>query len=532
MIKSRLSAFFAFLLVLICLLPILKTGLYTDDLFLFQTRNSLSEFRDKPFTETAHKEVESWKNSGRYAPVSLYLMEFVYKNFTTIISYKIYVLLMNLLAVISFLLLLKSFNAPKLIPLFLLFYAAEIQFRLQYHDAFSAFNGMYQLLAICIFGSIASYNYSVQRRSWGFYILSIALASIAMLTSEMGVCLIPLLLICAWFNHPNLRKSVFSIIPFAAILLVYMAYILKIRSEATWSYPGLSANLNWSDMFPVLEIQLFAALPFSNLFKQNQIPQLLSGQLVGTFNFLAIFLILITATALIFGSKRISMVSFRKGLIWIAILLWLFPACILMTSVKYQHELHWGQGYLPVFIQNFGVAVILAYLALLILNIGELWSKVVFNFIGLVVITALLSAFLFNSAIIKVRNYDLCIPADALYRSIKSGILNDCPSGSNIILTDDYFWRAPDIYRQIFQDTYKRNFSVFDAEEQKPGSNVKINPVNACFLLECAKGDTIYTRLYKLDCSSGNKIGLLRCDTVMHNLRLSELEKPILLPRE
>ena len=44
---------------------------------------------------------------------------------------------------------------------------------------------------------------------------------------------------------------------------------------------------------------------------------------------------------------------------WLGFGLWLLPAPLVALSVKYQRELQWGIGYLPVLIEVFGVALLL-----------------------------------------------------------------------------------------------------------------------------------------------------------------------------
>ena len=48
-----------------------------------------------------------------------------------------------------------------------------------------------------------------------------------------------------------------------------------------------------------------------------------------------------------------------RRLLWLGLGLWLLPAPLVALSVKYQRELHWGIGYLPVLIEAFGVALLL-----------------------------------------------------------------------------------------------------------------------------------------------------------------------------
>jgi hypothetical protein len=323
----------------------------------------------------------------------------------------------------------------------------------------------------------------------------------------------------------------FSLVPFILVFIFYVVYTWHLRSGLPYPYPGLAVDLNFPVMLNVLEIQLFATLPFSNLYGQGQVPQLLALQLSDLLNLISVIILGVLAGALVILLMVRAAIQAAKlpiVLIFFGLTLWIVPACILMPSTKYQNELRWGIGYLPLLIQNFGLALLMAYVVQIILDAKGPLAKSAFVLLSLVGVIAIFSAFLFNSVLVKVRNYNTCLPADAQYRSVKSGILSPCAPGSDIILSDDYFWHNHDLYEDVLFDTYNRWFNVYYQGDWKHTGMDANNQGKVCYLLDCPSGDTVYVRLYKLDCATGNKIELLRSDTTMHNIRVAELERHIL----
>ena len=160
MSRSKMfSTVLGFTFVVICFLPILKSGLYSDDLPNFQLRASVSPENRQTVSQIAQQEINYWKSTGRYTPLSFYWMEFVYKVFITVASYKFLIFMINILAVIIFLIYLSLLKLNINYSIWLVCFGAVIQYRITYHDAYTSLNGMYQLLAIIVFASLIFYNY-------------------------------------------------------------------------------------------------------------------------------------------------------------------------------------------------------------------------------------------------------------------------------------------------------------------------------------------------------------------------------------
>jgi len=179
------------LLLIVCLSPVFQTRLFSDDLQNFQLHASAKHDADKSISALAAPEIETWKASGRFTPLSFYLQEYVFKTFRTVKNYKAYVFVVNVLAIISFFFVLYVLNYQKLIGLFCLFFAGEMQFRLKYGDAYTSLNGMYQVLCIYLFLSMALFVLYHKRNHVWMLVSSCVFFACACLISEEGLILVP-----------------------------------------------------------------------------------------------------------------------------------------------------------------------------------------------------------------------------------------------------------------------------------------------------------------------------------------------------
>jgi len=254
------------------------------------------------------------------------------------------------------------------------------------------------------------------------------------------------------------------------------------------------------------------------------IPLVLWQQLTILNAIAVLFITLLSVGIFVFQTKKKEN-SFKLSLplIGLGLTLMILPACLLMQSVKYQQTLAYGFGYLPVFIQNFGTAMLLAYLFAFVVSCRR--NLILPIVLLLAVCTASVSSFLFNKAISKTREYQQSLPLQSQWQSVQNGILSSCPEGSYILLGHDYIYKAPFIYSTIFTNLTGKKFKVYDLQEWNGEMS---DSSSLCYIFDCQKGDTIYNRLYQMNCLTGGLLRILKTDTFHHKLRLANVEEPLL----
>jgi hypothetical protein len=142
----------------------------------------------------------------------------------------------------------------------------------------------------------------------------------------------------------------------------------------------------------------------------------------------------------------------------------------------------------------------------------------------------IISSFLFNEALIKVQNYNISYPAQVLYSNVERGFLNECEPSSDIVMNGAYYCCGISTYQDIFKTAAKRDFQVSEIYRWKPDTAASAS--RNCYLLSCQRGDTIFTKLFKLSCQTGERLELLKSDTVVTGIKLTDVEKPILQLRD
>jgi hypothetical protein len=525
--QKLLSILLGLALVIICLSPILKSGLYSDDLFNFQHKTLYNTAHPSNIYELAVPNINYWKSIGRYTPVSFVLMEFVYKYFISVESYKLFVWVMNILAVIAFLFYLSSLKIKLNYGIWLVCFGAVTQFRISYHDSFTSLNGMYQLLAIFIFTASALYAYSIYSGKYWMLIFPALLFTLGILESEIGLTTLFIIPVTALILKTPFKKFILTFSPFVLIAMMYLGYTFWLRTNvnAQDAYIGLTSNFDFVSMRNLFYKQLYAAVPLSNLHNKFAIPIILFHQLHDVKNIIGI-LFIVFISWLIFRNDSIQKKSETQPINWVFFLLSFVliasPALFILPSVKYQLEMKWGIGYLPVFIQIFGSATFFAYLIQICFYSRKWIIQRFSNLIFILMVCCSCIALLFNQALINSRSFTYAYPAQTFYESIKGGILNNCKEGSTIVLGNNFFWKNPNNYSLIFKEITHKEFRVLDAE-----SSIPVSDSTDCYLLDCRPGKTVVVSLYKINCIDKKPISFIQKVETACDIDMIEEEKTI-----
>lgn len=503
--KDRLLLLLSFVLFLLALVPVLFTGLYSDDAMNFFLRD-VAGGQQRSVWALSLPFIKYWMGLGRFTPLNLVWLEFAFKYFTTVTGYKLFVYVMNVLAAGMFMLYLRQLNTGIKSALWLFFFCALIQFRIQYHDAFTSLNGLYQALAILIF--LTAWLYARYAKTGNIYWLvpALVIAAVTILFGEIGLLVMVLLPLTGLVLRVSVKRIVISMVPFVALTLVYLAYVAYLRSQVdpANSYAGLSSNVSPAAMSALIIRQVFAALPLSNLYNQANIPTLLAHQL--TLMPIALLAIGLLAAGGLFIVRQAKTPTDESGrpfnwwllALWLAIII--MPAVIMSPSVKYQREVRMGLGYLPVFIQSMGTAALLAYLFTRLWQHTR-WKVVGIALLGFALCSTLLSL-LFNNALLRVQNVVMAYPAMDLHQAAKQNLLSDCQNGSAIVISHAPLWKAGWLYRDIFGRITGKDFMVYDAGDwQELGA---ANSWPACYRIDCLADSVFSLRLYSFDCSGAD----------------------------
>jgi len=133
--------------------------------------------------------------------------------------------------------------------------------------------------------------------------------------------------------------------------------------------------------------------------------------------------------------------KYAAGCAWAGALVVVLPALPIALTVKYQRELAWGLGYLPVFFEYFGVALLGSALTTILLSrfpAARLRS-------ALCVAVALVATMTQATNVRLVREGVTSRAARAaLERQLTGGLLADVRNGQAVAMARDFDWIAYD----------------------------------------------------------------------------------------
>jgi hypothetical protein len=488
--------FLSWLLVLISLSLILKSGLYSDDVITFQTRKSAGPISFIQVTNNAISEIKDCAQAGRFTPITYLLHCYLFWIVNTILAYKIIILFFNLLAVLSFTQMLRSFELDGWIPLVLILFCASAQFFVRYHDPFTSLHAMYPLLAVFIFSSISYFAQYLKNGKATILAGSVLMTVLATLQSEIGFVLYPVLMVLLSNDDRPISFKSKAFLPFIILLALNATLFLFLRRDSSHMYSGVQTNLDPAKMFDVAYFQLVSAIPMTGYAYMSNIGGFFAREFSKTYPFLILSIIVVIS--IIKSSnpdqyKKLDTLR-RRDILGVGLILLVLPACILMMSKKYQGELDYGRGYLPVYIQDFGfVLLMLAFFDFLFVKFRNRKKTILTLGFSLVFLVGQLT-FMRNDYLIGQMNSERSTPSDFLYKSLKNGILNSCEKGSVIVFGSNYFYPTPVYYQTIVDNFYNTHLRVI-LKEDFNGKNIKND--GAYYLLEHDNTGQ-FTTLYRL----------------------------------
>jgi len=347
------------------LAPVLATGFYGDDASDANLNGALA-LRHASVLQATMATAALWvEANGRLFPAYVAEKYAVFHLLPGVVAYKLFLYLLTLATIGVFMAFLRRIGAGGLAALAGFFVALGLQMR-GYHDALYAYNGMIQIMLIVLFASLWCWRVFLERGGAGWAIAAVALYAGNCLTYEFSYLFFPLYALVSPATTP--RALLRAAGPFAAITALAAVTAALLRAHAAIA-PSSAYSIGPSplDYATTLLKQLAAALPLSyyawnpsGIFPAP--PHLFDGFGRYAFDWWAALFCAVVAYVLVRAVAEDEAAGRHwplRRLLWLGVGLWLLPAPLVALSVKYQRELQWGIGYLPVLIEAFGAALVL-----------------------------------------------------------------------------------------------------------------------------------------------------------------------------
>jgi hypothetical protein len=399
-----------------------------------------------------------WLSLGRFIPFA----KFEYILFYLINRIFVYKLLIVLsvcvdIAIFGYFVRLVT-SSRKIALLLMLISVIPFQFFTTYHNALYSYNFLVQLvLAYCLLYMIFLIKY-LHTKKKVFLVFSLIFFTIGLGTYELVFAFaffIPVILL----KYAKTQKNgLFTAIPYAAIYLIYLSiyFFIKLFIIHTTAYSGITVIFNPSVIFKTFVEQFTAAFPLSNylLFKMPFINYNIKS-IIKSIRVEDIMLVVMFFTLLYFinhlKSDKPAKSEKKSMIVILAIIsfgLMVFPSAMLSLMAKYQSELSLGIGYIPLYIEYFGVAIFLFLLYLLVIKLVK-WRS------AQRVLNAVICLFLCFVILISQQNARAYINYAQLYNqdyqvyakdATQAGLLNSIDDTKTIVTFNPFMYSAENLF--------------------------------------------------------------------------------------
>jgi len=406
--------------------PVLYSGYYFDDSLNSLLRAHLSG-EGKSLWNHLYETATSFPQ-GRFGPLSAGSRFLVHYIFHEVEYYKVAILTGIVANIAFFGYFLRrftgSFNLAMasmlLIPIF-------FQIR-NYHDPITSYNLLLQQMCFLLFASLIFFHAFLAKKKLSTFLASAICYLSALLTYEIGFSFLIFFFILAWHHHKNLIASLKTTAPLVFLTIAVLAVNMYARMQFPAHYSGVKANLKVEALFTAFFEQLCGALPLS-YYSQVKGPVLafLAASDVG-------YALILFSLCLYFLKKTGDEKIEPTCLIISGFALWVLPACVIALSEKYQNELTFGTAYLPVYLQYFGLLMLLmGVFSAVYAHINSFRVKNLIAVLVSFMAAAIgLITMAHNKAIVEEMNLSWKYPREVLGLALKKGLAAEIPTDSII----------------------------------------------------------------------------------------------------
>lgn len=345
------------LFLLVFFSPLLVTGLHNDDLIL-----SVVNFRtsDSPpvIFASIQKSVGEWIGIGRFFPLStaLSVSMFHWFDFTNPLGY--HVLQVLLIGWSVYIFVTRFIPDQAAGPAAVLLVCSMSAIYGHYHDPYVSYHVVMPVFTILFFGSVALFEQHLESGRAAVGLMALVLYLLALSTYEIAYPLILVFVVQVLARRPKCVRTWTAIGILVVLMVAFQGWL---RAQAsTIAYEGVAMKFAPWDVLRTFAIQTFSSFPLAVQIGGviRMILERFPGGMVEMV--LVAGMILLLATLGLHATIRfLRDRSAANSALVIGWIVWLAPALLIAISSKYQTELRWGFGYLPRYLGNFGLTLVL-----------------------------------------------------------------------------------------------------------------------------------------------------------------------------
>lgn len=428
----------ALLCVLVCV-PILHTGLIGDDAFNLNIRgfrlyNGGMSLWD--WLISYNKSIIA--NEGRFFPLMTLVQTMKFSFVQNPLTLKIAQVIAILINLATFVVLARRLSGSMRFALLAaLFTLSAFQFRIFYEPFAEITIELQVFLEFLLLTAIATLRDAERPSYWSLLAVAVLWACV-LADYEIGFAFIVLFPYLAW-SVGGLRVARRNALVITVVALVFIAIHADIRTHVHYAagseyaiHPDVGAYLR------TLWYQSSGAVPLNYIFyNEHHMPAW--QELIRLPSKLAWISALLGASLAAWliheSSDRPGRPAFVR-VVLSALAFIVLSGALTSLSPRWQSELHAGEPYQPIYVEHFGVGLLLAALVVGIASIIGRRPTAVFG--ALSAFAVFFVTFHANAYALDVENLSWTYPHETFEHALRKGILARVPSGSSIILADFY----------------------------------------------------------------------------------------------
>jgi hypothetical protein len=423
------------------LLPLLDSPYLGDDAWCESTLKGVVELSGITLPKLCWNVVVDYVRDGRwypaviyYYPVFYYLDRYLYKLATLLF------VLSNIFVFGYFVYLTTSSKSAGLISALLPPLFFQLRF---YHDPLLSYYFLMQVEFLLIVVSLIFFTWHLRNGRNSCLVGSLAAYALSMLVYEAFYGFWVMYGVIAYFHfgRGNFRKIATAVLPFVALFVLNTGLILVLRAASVVHYEGIHLNLAFGEWFVTFLKQLVAAVPLSYYALTNAFSGTLEYARVYFANDLFVIFCLWSLawglTSLFCADAGKNNAPTLRPLLIMGLGFWVLPAPIVTLSAKYQKELTWGLGYLPVYVSGFGLMMLATFLIMQaytgLTGLGNRARFGILAGIGGIACLVCLINYNNNRIVLRAYNYGEHYHRALIEHALAGGLMQAVPDGSHLI---------------------------------------------------------------------------------------------------
>lgn len=493
---------------------ILKGGFYTDDIILSYQSKYFIWDTGTDIRAYLGVVVQSWLNQGRFFPVSNIYVSLLMHYVSSPFVYKLLILLFVVLNVYAFGAFMRRLTQSRIFSLLAM---AVVSVCLQiraYHDGLIAYHLLMQVVLLLLLLTAMSLQQFLEKKKAGWLLVSLAPYTVGLLTYEAAYINIFLLCFLVFFYEAekvreafcwrNIKRTFFIILPYFLIMIGLFLATLVVKNKYGISYEGIQAEFSPGKVLVTTAKQAFASIPLSyhlfcndnlgHIFHNNPIEMIKTAKI---WDFLAAALLMGVS---FFCLREKWKLKRTLSLLGMGLMLLFAPAGLIGISSRYQKELFWGIGHIPVYLEYFGITIVGVLLAGWLL--GKLKKdrlrNILAGFCSFVLAFVLLVQMQDNRAVIDVMNDIYLYSRQLLDESLEAGVFSRLEDGSILLVENEALYLGyPG--KEYFSYKTGKHLEVYRMEEFREKGYPENTPVSILSYEADSEGQTLTLReaIYK-----------------------------------